>query len=184
MGSRRCWPMSRIDSTVRLLQRWDQWACLRLNQALRHALLLRALQAVSWLGNGVFWYALMAALLARYRGEALQPVLHMLFVGAVGVGTYSMVKRGTARPRPFQALRQIAAHARVLDAFSFPSGHTLHAVSFTLVAGSYYPNLLPVLAPFALLTALSRVMLGLHYPSDVLAGAALGSLIATASFGI
>jgi undecaprenyl-diphosphatase len=176
--------MSRIDSTLRLLQRWDQSACLRLNQMLRHALLVRVLQAVSWLGNGVFWYALMAALLVRYRGDALQPVLHMLFVGAVGVGAYSMVKRGTARPRPFRTLREIAAHARVLDAFSFPSGHTLHAVSFTLVASAYYPGLLPVLAAFALLTALSRVMLGLHYPSDVLAGAALGSLISAASFGI
>lgn len=176
--------MSRIDATLKRLQRWDESACLRLNQALRHALLLRFLQAVSWLGNGIFWYALMAALLVRYRGEALLPVLHMIFVGAVGAGTYAMVKRGTSRPRPYQALRDIAAGARALDAFSFPSGHTLHAVAFTLVAGAYYPGLLAMLAAFALLTAVSRVMLGLHYPSDVLAGAALGSLIAAASFRI
>ena len=176
--------MSRIDATLKRLQRWDESACLRLNQALRNALLLRFLQAVSWLGNGIFWYALMAALLVRYRGEALLPVLHMIFVGAVGAGTYAMVKRGTSRPRPYQALRDIAAGARALDAFSFPSGHTLHAVAFTLVAGAYYPGLLAMLATFALLTAVSRVMLGLHYPSDVLAGAALGSLIAAASFRI
>jgi undecaprenyl-diphosphatase len=176
--------MSRIDATLKRLQRWDESACLRLNQALRNALLLRFLQAVSWLGNGIFWYALMAALLVRYRGEALLPVLHMIFVGAVGAGTYAMVKRGTSRPRPYQALRDIAAGARALDAFSFPSGHTLHAVAFTLVAGAYYPGLLAMLAAFALLTAVSRVMLGLHYPSDVLAGAALGSLIAAASFRI
>lgn len=176
--------MLRIDATLRLLQRWDQAACLRLNQALRHALLLRFFQAVSWLGNGVFWYALMATLLLRYRGDALQPVLHMIFVGTVGVGAYAMVKRGTMRPRPFQTLREVAAHARVLDAFSFPSGHTLHAVSFTLVAGSYFPGLLGLLIAFTFLTAASRVMLGLHYPSDVLAGAALGGLIAAGSFGI
>jgi len=176
--------MSRIDATLKRLQRWDESACLRLNQALRNALLLRFLQAVSWLGNGIFWYALMAALLVRYRGEALLPVLHMIFVGAVGAGTYAMVKRGTSRPRPYLALRDIAAGARALDAFSFPSGHTLHAVAFTLVAGAYYPGLLAMLATFAFLTAVSRVMLGLHYPSDVLAGAALGSLIAAASFRI
>jgi undecaprenyl-diphosphatase len=176
--------MSRIDSTLRLLQRWDESACVRLNQALRHALLLRALQAVSWLGNGVLWYALMAALLARYGADALQPVLHMIFVGAIGSATYAMVKRGTSRPRPYETLREIAAHARALDAFSFPSGHTLHAVAFALVAGAYYPRLVPILAGFALLTGLSRVMLGLHYPSDVLAGAALGALIAAASFRI
>jgi len=74
--------------------------------------------------------------------------------------------------------------AAPLDAFSFPSGHTLHAVAFTLVALSYFPALAPVLVPFALLTAASRVVLGLHYPSDVLAGAALGAGIAGASFCI
>jgi undecaprenyl-diphosphatase len=108
----------------------------------------------------------------------------MIFVGAIGSATYAMVKRGTSRPRPYETLREIAAHARALDAFSFPSGHTLHAVAFALVAGAYYPRLVPILAGFALLTGLSRVMLGLHYPSDVLAGAALGALIAAASFRI
>ena len=76
----------------------------------------------------------------------------------------------------------LAAIAAPLDAFSFPSGHTLHAVAFTLVALNYYPALAPTLVAFTLLTAGSRVVLGLHYPSDVLAGAALGAGIAAASF--
>jgi undecaprenyl-diphosphatase len=69
-----------------------------------------------------------------------------------------------------------------LDHFSFPSGHTLHAMAFSLVALFYYPHLAWLLLPFTLLVALSRVVLGLHYPSDVMAGAALGVLIAEASF--
>jgi undecaprenyl-diphosphatase len=176
--------MSRIDSTLRVLQRWDEDACLRLNRVLRFSLLLYLLRAVSRLGDGILWYGLMAALLGVYGGEALQPVLHMMFVGAVGAGTYAMVKRGTSRRRPFEVVQSIALGARPLDAFSFPSGHTLHATSFTLVACAYYPALAIVLVPFALLTAISRVMLGLHYPSDVLAGGILGGLIASASFGI
>jgi undecaprenyl-diphosphatase len=55
-------------------------------------------------------------------------------------------------------------------------------MAFSVVAGSYYPGLWIVLAPFTLLTAVSRVALGLHYPSDVIAGGALGALIAGASF--
>jgi undecaprenyl-diphosphatase len=176
--------MSRIDATLRRLQRWDEAVCLRMNQALRYALLLRLLQGISWLGNGVLWYALMAALLVRYGSEALQPVLQMIFVGAVGAAAYAMVKRGTSRPRPYQTLHEVAAGARTLDAFSFPSGHTLHAVAFTAVASSYYPGLTGLLMAFTLLTAVSRVILGLHYPSDVLAGAAIGGLIAAASFRI
>jgi undecaprenyl-diphosphatase len=176
--------MSRIDATLRRLRRWDEAACLRMNQALRYALLLRLLQGISWLGNGVLWYALMAALLMRYGSEALLPVLQMIFVGAVGTAAYAMLKRGTARPRPYRTLRDVAAGARTLDAFSFPSGHTLHAVAFTAVASFYYPGLTGFLMAFTLLTAVSRVMLGLHYPSDVIAGAAIGGLIAAASFRI
>jgi undecaprenyl-diphosphatase len=68
-----------------------------------------------------------------------------------------------------------------LDEFSFPSGHTLHAVAFALVGLAYFPSLAPVVVPFTVLVALSRVVLGLHYPSDVLAGIVIGALIAGAS---
>jgi undecaprenyl-diphosphatase len=95
-----------------------------------------------------------------------------------------MVKRSTGRQRPFQIVPSVIAGAAPLDAFSFPSGHTLHAVAFTLVALRYYPSLVGILAAFTLLTAASRIVLGLHYPSDVLAGAALGAGIAAASFCI
>jgi undecaprenyl-diphosphatase len=78
--------------------------------------------------------------------------------------------------------QHIAAGTQPLDQFSFPSGHTLHAVAFTLVACSYYPTLAVLLVPFTLLVAASRLVLGLHYPSDVLAGAVLGALIVLASF--
>jgi undecaprenyl-diphosphatase len=176
--------MWRIDATLRELLRWDQAVCVLLNRGMRHVTLLRAFQALSWLGNGIFWYALMLGLLVRHSGDALLPVLHIAFVGAVCTAAYKMLKRGTLRPRPYQAMRSIAAGAPVLDAFSFPSGHTLHAVAFTLVACFHYPGLAMLLVPFTLLTAASRVVLGLHYPSDVLAGAAIGAAIAAASFGI
>jgi undecaprenyl-diphosphatase len=176
--------MSRAEITMRELLRWDRAVCIRLNQGLRYALLVRALQGISWLGNGIFWYILMLALLLIHRGEAVLPVLHMVLVGAVCTASYKMLKRGTVRPRPFQAVPTIAAGAPVLDTFSFPSGHTLHAVAFTLVACAYYPALALVLIPFTVLTAASRIVLGLHYPSDVLAGAAIGAAVALASFRI
>lgn len=173
--------MSRIELTLRELKRWDEVLCVRCNSALRYATLLRVLQTVSWLGNGIFWYALMLALLVFHQADAVRPVLHMALVGAAGALSYRMLKRGTLRPRPYQVL-QVAAGAPALDAFSLPSGHTLHAVAFTLVACAYYPALALVLVPFAAVTAASRVVLGLHYPSDVMAGAALGAAIAAASF--
>ncbi len=76
----------------------------------------------------------------------------------------------------------IAPGVSPLDRFSFPSGHTLHAVAFTIIASIHYPQLPFLLVPFTLLTAASRIVMGLHYPSDVLAGACLGAIIASASF--
>jgi len=176
--------MPRIDGTLARIRRYDEWLCLRMNAGLRYEFVLHFFRAVSWLGNGLFWYALMLALLVQYGGGALLPVLHMIGVGIAGSTTYAFLKRRTSRPRPYQVVPAVAIGAAPLDAFSFPSGHTLHAVAFTMVAASYYPALTPLLCSFACLTAASRVVLGLHYPSDVLAGAALGCAIGGASFWI
>jgi undecaprenyl-diphosphatase len=176
--------VSFLDPALTRLQRCDAWLCLRMNRALRYALVLHFFRAVSWLGNGIVWYALMLGLLVRHGAGAALPVLHMAFVGIVCTAAYQMLKRGTLRPRPYQSLQGVAFGAVPLDRFSFPSGHTLHAVAFTLVATAHYPGLAAPLGAFTALTAASRVVLGLHYPSDVLAGAGLGALIAALSLGI
>ena len=176
--------MSRLDATFERIQRWDARLCERSNRWLHYWPLLSGARLVSWLGNGVFWYALMLALLARSPRESAPAVLHMLLVGLVCTAAYKMLKRGTLRPRPYQALRGVEAGAMPLDSFSFPSGHTLHAVAFTLVALEYWPWLAAILVPFTLLTAASRVVLGLHYPSDVLAGALIGASVASVSFAV
>lgn len=175
--------VSRLDATLERIQRWDERLCLRCNRVLRYRALPQLCRAISWLGNGIFWYALMLALLLSKSGAAL-PVLHMAGVGLACTLVYKVLKRGTLRPRPYQVHASIAQGASPLDTFSFPSGHTLHATAFSLVALAYYPSLMVLLAPFTLLTAASRVVLGLHYPSDVLAGAALGASIAAASFAL
>ena len=176
--------MSRLDATLERIRRCDEWLCLRLNGALRYAVALHFFRAVSWLGNGIFWYALMLALLIADPAGAALPVLHMGFAGAVCTCCYKMVKHTTVRHRPFEVNPLVSAGAAVLDRFSFPSGHTLHAVGFTMIALAYFPALWVLLVPFSVLTAVSRVALGLHYPSDVLAGAALGAAIASASFAL
>jgi undecaprenyl-diphosphatase len=172
--------VSRLDATLARLQLWDERVCLRFNHASRRPLLLGVLRIVSRLGDGVLWYALMLAMLLT-SSEAFVPVVHMLATGLACTASYKLLKRGTLRPRPYQVLDSIAVGIAPLDNFSVPSGHTLHAVAFTLVATSYYPWLAVALIPFTVVTGIARVMLGLHYPSDVLAGAALGAALASLS---
>ena len=96
----------------------------------------------------------------------------------LGLLIYTLLKRVFVRERPFITHTSIDMKAVPLDRYSFPSGHTLHAVSFAWQATAHFPELGWVLLPLAALIAGSRVVLGLHYPSDVLAGAAIGAALA------
>lgn len=136
---------------------------------------------ISRLGDGVFWYVLMLLLPVFYGLEAIQVSLHMAIVSMVGLGLYKWLKLSTVRVRPYRFNENILQNVAALDQFSFPSGHTLHAVSFSAVLLSYYPEWAVLVIPFAALVALSRVILGLHYPSDVLIGALLGLGLAQGS---
>ena len=99
--------------------------------------------------------------------------------GSVGTLIYKYLKHKTTRPRPYQVHQVIVLGERPLDHFSFPSGHTLHAVMVTVTLGYIQPILFMVMLPFTLLIALSRMILGLHYPSDVIVGAIIGASVAS-----
>ena len=152
--------------------------CRAWSQPSRSKRVRRSFAVVSRLGDGVFWYSLIAVLPLADGWDGLQAGLHMLVTGGVSLAVYKSLKGATRRERPCRAVADIAASVAPLDHYSFPSGHTLHAVSFTTVALAYYPQLAWVLAPFTLLVAGSRVLLGLHYPSDVVAATIIGLLLA------
>lgn len=162
----------------------DTSLCLAFNGTSEYRIVRHLFRVISRLGDGVFWYGLMALLIVTQGMEAIVPVLHMAIAGLVGTLLYKWIKAKTLRPRPYQVRQDIQLTGKALDKFSFPSGHTLHAVVFSFVALSYFPLLMPVILPFALLVGVSRVVLGLHYPSDVLAGALIGFSIAYLSFDV
>ena len=167
-----------MHSSWRRINALDLDLCLRFNR-LAHIRFWRSMfRAISRLGDGVFWYGLMATLLFANGTDALPTVLRMALAGLLGLLIYKWLKTRTSRPRPCEVYAAITAEAPALDRFSFPSGHTLHAVTFSIVACAGYPELSLLLFPFAVLVAISRPVLGLHYPSDVLAGAFMGAIVA------
>jgi undecaprenyl-diphosphatase len=169
--------LARIDAA-------EYGICRRLNRGASNGSLRAIFRVASRLGDGVIWYAMLALLPLLYGSVAVRPVILMALTGMLGVGLYKALKHVFVRERPFITHSSISLAMPPLDRYSFPSGHTLHAVSFTWQAVAYFPELGWVLVPLATLIAASRVVLGLHYPTDVLAGAAIGFALATLGLSV
>jgi undecaprenyl-diphosphatase len=173
--------------SARLFQRvdaYEQRLCRSLNRGLERPVMRDLFVVVSRLGDGPAWYALVLLIPVRYGEAGLKPALVMAATGIVGVALYKILKHQLVRERPYITFAAIHAGTAPLDRYSFPSGHTLHAVSLTVLATVYFPALGWALVPFASLIAASRVVLGLHYPTDVLAGAMLGTALAGAALAL
>lgn len=172
MGARTELVWRRFDSL-------EQAICVTINRASRYAAIRRFFTVISRLGDGVFWYLLLLAFTLESAHGALI-AMQMAVAGLLAMALYKKLKAKLVRERPYISHASIKLGTAPLDRYSFPSGHTLHAVCFTTVACSHVPELLPVLLPFTCLVAASRVVLGLHYPTDVVAGVGLGFGIAVA----
>ena len=162
------------SSFVELLVARELRWCTCVNARAQGTRWLRFFGFISKLGDGYIWYALIAAFALFGGQKGLSAALHMALVGLISLVLYKSIKRISKRDRPLTKNRAINLSVAPLDEFSFPSGHTLHAVAFSLVACSYFHVLGFFLIPMTILIALSRVVLGLHFPSDVLAAVGLG----------
>jgi len=87
----------------------------------------------------------------------------------------AIAKRSAPRLRPYQVLPQTNTGRRPLKDPSFPSGHTTAAFALLTPWMLTEPLLIPVLLSIGIGVALSRIYFGLHFPSDTVAGAVLGS---------
>ena len=158
--------------------------CLPCNQFARIPLVRLYFSAASRLGDGIAWYVTIVALPIVFGMEALPASVHVVATGLVGVAIYKLLKSALVRERPFASHAQVEPVTAPLDRYSFPSGHTMHAVSFLVMLGHYFPSIMWIMLPFGISVAASRVILGLHYPSDVLAGALIGWGLASVSLAI
>jgi undecaprenyl-diphosphatase len=158
--------------------------CLRVNALSRREVVRRFFSIVSWLGNYPAW-VLFGFIVAAQQGRATAIfAVQALATAFAGIFIYKMLKKRLVRERPYVTHGEIVCGTPPLDRYSFPSGHTLHAVCLTSLYGAYEPAMLIVMVPFAALVAMSRIVLGLHYPSDVAVGGLIGALLAAASLAL
>ena len=105
--------------------------------------------------------------------------ISIAFVYGVNAGVYKLLKFLVHRPRPFveqEVILRLSVDG--MNCFSsFPSGHAANAFMLAVILGSICGKMRPFIYSAALLIALSRIYLGVHYPLDVTAGACLGASV-------
>jgi undecaprenyl-diphosphatase len=128
-------------------------------------------------GDGWLWYAMGLAILL-FGGEARFPALGAAAVSAaLSVLLFKVLKLLTGRRRPCQIEPHCWATLLPPDQFSFPSGHTMTAFAVAIPLALFYPTLMIGLFFCALSIAMSRILLGMHFLSDVVAGALIGTAL-------
>ena len=148
--------------------------CLWIHRAGHYPAVRAVFAVISRLGDGLIWYAMLLILPLAAGRSGLLAALSMATGAMAGLLIYKALKALLVRERPFIAHADIHCLTAPLDRYSFPSGHTLHAVFFAVVGSAWFPVWGPALFGFAALVALSRPILGLHYPTDVVVGGLIG----------
>lgn len=139
---------------------WRQWACVA--------------RWVSRTGDGPLYGALGLLLWLSQLAHLQHYVVDALMAFSLELPCYLAIKNTCKRRRPVAALPDCQTYIQPSDKFSLPSGHTAAAFLMVTLALGHFGIWGLLALPWALMVGLSRVLLGVHFPTDILAGAALG----------
>lgn len=135
-------------------------------------------------GDGWLWYGVLAAV-GLFGGDQRFPAIAAASLATgIGIVLFLWLKRFTGRRRPCAIEPHCWSTLLPPDHFSFPSGHTITAFAMATSISAFYPPLAPILYFGAGSIAVSRVVLGMHFASDVVAGAAIGALLGMTASGL
>jgi undecaprenyl-diphosphatase len=165
-------------SALQRLADIDARLFLAINKLHRYLRLERLVRLISFTGDGHFYVALGVTLAFLYPldGQKLQWVALLGF--AIELPIYWVLKNSFRRRRPFNVVKALAPLLKPSDEFSFPSGHTAAAFMMACCVSAFFPSAVLPMYLWASLIGISRVMLRVHFLSDILAGMVLGTSVA------
>src|SRR5262249_9617482 len=128
-------------------------------------------------GDGWLWLAIGIAILLFGEQERFEAVAAGALAALLSILLFMMLKRVAGRKRPCEIEPHRWATLLPPDEFSLPSGHTMTAFALATTLSIFYPTLILTLLFFAFSIAMSRILLGMHFLSDVVAGALIGTIL-------
>lgn len=146
------------------------------NHTLSTPILDKFFSIITSVNNWLITYVILLGITWRYGGRRgrIAVIITLVMVAVTDQTGYRLLKEFFARSRPCDALADVITPLGCTGTYSFPSNHALN----NFAAASYFSFLFPqfrtILYIVAALIAVSRVYLGLHYPSDIIGGAILG----------
>ena len=146
-----------------------------------HGALTKVSRYLSKTGDGSL-YLLVIGTIFWHEGIKSLFLQAILLAFLIERSVYFVLKNGLKRNRPEAALKNFRSIITPSDQFSFPSGHTSAAFMMATLLSYYFPLLIIPLYCWAALVGCSRVVLGVHFPTDILVGVILG--ISTALFSL
>jgi undecaprenyl-diphosphatase len=135
-------------------------------------------------GDGWLWYTL-GLILVLFGGPHRFAAIGAAASGAVaGIFVFRSLKHASHRKRPCEIEPHCWSSILPPDKYSFPSGHSITSFAVAIAIGLFYPELLGTLLTVATLIAASRIILGMHFLSDVLAGSAIGVILGVLGYHV
>jgi undecaprenyl-diphosphatase len=135
----------------------------------------KSIRFISHTGDGI-WYLLLAFILLMFEPNCGRTFFWSGIIAyTFDVSLYLVLKNFIKRNRPAASIDYYQAWITPSDKFSFPSGHTAAAFLFSCLIANFYPIFAIPCFIWASLIGASRVLLGVHYPTDTVAGAVLGA---------
>lgn len=143
------------------------------NNSIKCKLLDKIMPLVTYIGSAAVTISTCLILIGLGNGSVREIGIQALIALAFSHLFVHLLKNSVCRLRPKDVLPNINTFSVALDYYSFPSGHTTAVFAIASTLALSIPVLAFVCFPIAFIVAVSRLYLGVHYPSDVLAGIAL-----------
>jgi len=170
--------------TMKMLADFDAWLYVLLVRMEERLGLYKVARSISFTGDGYAYLLIAVLLLLLVPETGLAVTISGVVAFAMELPAYLVLKKGFRRRRPFNVVSALAPIHQPADEFSFPSGHAAAGFLMAYIVSHFFPLMVWPMYIWASLVGISRILLRVHFVSDVLAGIALGTGIAILSLNI